>query len=223
MPLNNMPGPLQRLRIRHTKESALKYISHLDLMRVWERIFRRAAIPIAYSEGFNPRPKIASAAPLSVGYSSEAELLDIRLTRRLSPLNVVEQLSPQLPQGLRITSVEEIPLTLPSLQSQMRQAEYQARLMTTSSPEEIRGHIEALLAEKSIPWQRRHKGKIRSYDLLPLIDDLWIAGQWDKGIILGMRLQLSSQATGRPDDVLEALGCRKDTLSVHRTRLIWDD
>jgi len=223
MPLNNLPGPLQRLRIRHTKESALKYSSHLDLMRIWERVFRRAAIPIAYSKGFNPRPKITSAAPLSVGYSSEAELLDIKLTRRLPPLNVVEQLSPQLPEGLRIISVEEIPLALPSLQSQMRQAEYQVRLMTASSLEKIRGHIEALMAEKSIPWQRLHKGKIRSYDLRPLIDNLCIEGQWDEGVILSMRLQLSSQATGRPDDVLEALGCRKDTLSVHRTRLIWDD
>ena len=223
MPLSNLHGPLQRLRIRHTKESALKYSSHLDLMRVWERVFRRAAIPIAYSKGFNPRPKITSAAPLSVGYSSETELLDIHLARRLPALNVVEQLSPQLPEGLRIMSVEEIPLTLPSLQSQMRQAEYQARLVTSSSPEEIQGHIKALFAEDSISWQRLHKGKIRSYDLRPLIDDLWIAGQWDKGIILGMRLQLNSQATGRPDDVLKALGYQEDTLSIHRTRLIWDD
>ncbi|MFH1926706.1 MAG: TIGR03936 family radical SAM-associated protein [Chloroflexota bacterium] len=223
MPLSNLPGPLQRLRLRHTKESALKYISHLDLMRIWERTLRRAAIPIAYSEGFNPRPKIVSAAPLSVGYSSEAELLDIKLARRLPPLNVVEQLSPQLPKGLRIISVEEIPLAFPSLQSQMRQSEYQVRLMTASSPEEIRGHIEALMAKKSIPWQRLHKGKIRSYDLRPLMDTLCIEGQWDAGVILGMRLQLSSQATGRPDDVLEALGYQEDILSIHRTRLIWDD
>jgi len=223
MPLSNLPGPLQKLRIQHTKELALKYSSHLDLMRIWERIFRRAVIPIAYSRGFNPRPKLVSAAALSVGYSSEAELLDISLYRRLSPVKVLGQISPQLPEGLSIISVEEIPLALPSLQSQMRQAEYQVRLVTSSSPEEIRAHIEALLAETSIPWQRPHKGKIRSYDLRPRIDDLWVAGQWDEGVILGMRLQLSSQATGRPDDVLEALGYRKDTLSIHRTRLIWDD
>ena len=222
MPMSNLPGALQRLRIQHAKESPIKYISHLDLMRVWERALRRAAIPLAYSLGFNPQPKMAFAAALPVGYSSEAELLDISLFRRLSPLNGMKQLSPHLPKGLRIISIEEVPLRLPSLQSQMRQAEYRIRLMTEASPKEIRGQVEDFMAAESIPWQRPHKSRTRSYDLRPLIDHLWIENQWDEGIILGMRLQLSSQATGRPDDVLKALGYRKDALSIHRTRLIWD-
>ena len=219
--MRNASRVLQRLRIQHAKEPPINYISHLDLMQVWERALRRARIPLAYSQGYNPRPRMAFAAALPVGYSSEAELLDIRLFRRLPPLNAVKQLSTQLPEGLRIISVEEIPLAFPSLQSLMRQTEYQVRLVTHSSPAEIRGHIKALMAENSMPWQRPHKGKIRSFDLRPLIGDLWIESQWDEGIILGMRLQLSSRATGRPDDVLRALGYHKDTLSIHRTRLIW--
>jgi radical SAM-linked protein len=223
MPMSDPGMILQRLRVRHSKESLAKYISHLDLMRVWERALRRAAVPVAYSRGFNPRPRMAFAAALPVGFSSEAEVLEVSLTRPLPPLDFVKKVSPQLPEGVSISSVEVVPLTLPSLQSSMRQAEYLVRLATDAPFHAIRGRMQRLLSVESIPRRRRHKGKIRSYDLRPLIDDLWLEGRSEDGIDIGMRLQLSSQATGRPDDVVEALGYAEDAVSIHRTRLIWDE
>ena len=223
MPVSNSGMVLQRLRVTHRKESLAKYISHLDLMRVWERALRRAGVPVAYSHGFNPRPRIVCAAALPVGFSSEAEILEVSLTRPLPPLDFVKKVSPQLPEGLSISSVEAVPLTLPSLQSSMRQAEYRVRLATDAPLHTVRGRIQRLLSVESIPRRKRHKGKMRSYDLRPLVDDLWLEGRSEGGINIGMRLRLSSEATGRPDEVVDALGYADQVLSIHRTRLIWDE
>ncbi|KPK23033.1 MAG: hypothetical protein AMJ70_04475, partial [Dehalococcoidia bacterium SG8_51_3] len=72
---------MQRLRIKYCRGEELKYISHLDIMRLWQRALNRAGISLAYSEGFHPHPKISLAAPLAIGVTSEAELMDVTLTR----------------------------------------------------------------------------------------------------------------------------------------------
>ncbi|MYG90977.1 MAG: DUF2344 domain-containing protein, partial [Chloroflexi bacterium] len=85
-----------RIHIRFAAEGPLKYVSHLDLMRVWERVFKRARLPLATSHGFSPRPKIALAAPLAVGVTSEAELLDVLLTERVDLAETMHRLSGEL-------------------------------------------------------------------------------------------------------------------------------
>ncbi len=87
---------IYRLRLKFSRGEELKYISHLDLMRLWERALRRARIPIAYSEGFSPHPRLSLAAPLALGITSEAELIDIFLERRLAPGLLTSALPPQL-------------------------------------------------------------------------------------------------------------------------------
>ena len=87
---------VQRLHIRFAAEGPLKYVSHLDLMRVWERVCKRAGLPLATSHGFSPRPKIALAAPLAVGATSEAELLDLLLTARVDIGETMTDLSREL-------------------------------------------------------------------------------------------------------------------------------
>ena len=77
--------PKQRLRLRFSKGEQLKYISHLDLARAWERAFRRAGLPVAHSQGFNPRPRLQIAAALPVGVTGRAEYLDVWLTEALVP------------------------------------------------------------------------------------------------------------------------------------------
>src|SRR4030042_1136628 len=76
---------MQRLRLKFSRGQELKFLSHLDLMRLWERALRRAGLPLAYSEGFTPHPQIALAAPLLVGVTSDAELMDVSLSRWVSP------------------------------------------------------------------------------------------------------------------------------------------
>ena len=115
---------VQRLQIRFAAEGPLRYVSHLDLMRVWERVCKRAGLPLASSRGFSPRPKIALAAPLAVGVTSECELLDLLLTERVDLEETARSLAPELTAGLRLIEVSESPLKQPSLQSMVRAASY---------------------------------------------------------------------------------------------------
>jgi len=211
----------QRLRITFAKGEPIKYISHLDLMRTWERALRRAQVPLAYSEGFNPRPKISIAAPLPVGFTGRGEVMDIVLSRRTSPYNLAKRLKPQLPPGLEILSVEEVYLSLPSLPSQMRYAEYRVVVEWAEAPEGMEKRVEQVLSAQSLPRQRERKGKVTAYDLRPLIDDLWIEGCQGAACVLGMRLQSDSQATGRPDELLEAMGLGELPRSIERTRCVF--
>ena len=215
------PTIQQRLRITFAKGEEIKYISHLDLMRLWERTLRRARVPLVYSHGFNPRPKIAVAAPLPVGFTSRGEVMDIVLERRISPYNFAKGLVPHLPPGLEVLSVEEVYPKLPSLQSQVRAAEYRVTVSWDGSQEEMEGKLLAeqvrqLLVAKQLPRQRRGK----DYDLRPLIEDLWVEGKETDGWVLGMRLRAGSQGTGRPDEVLDALGLAEKLYVVRRERLL---
>jgi radical SAM-linked protein len=221
------PTTQQRLRITFAKGEEIKYISHLDLMRLWERTLRRARLPLAYSHGFNPRPKIAVAAPLPVGFTSRGEVMDVVLDRHISPYNAVSTsefakgLVPHLPPGLEVLSVEEVYPKLPSLQSQVRAAEYWVTVFWDGSQEEMEGKLLAeqvrqLLVTEQLPRQRRGK----DYDLRPLIEDLWVEGKEADGWVLGMRLRAGSQGTGRPDEVLDALGLAEKLYVVRRERLL---
>jgi radical SAM-linked protein len=229
----------QRLRITFAKGEPIKYISHLDLMRTWERALRRAKVPLAYSEGFNPRPKISIASALPVGFTGRGEVMDIVLSRHISPYNLIKRLKPHLPPGLEVLSVEEVYLRLPSLQSQMRYAEYRVVVESEETLAEMEKRVEEMLSAQSLPRQRERKGRVTEYDLRPLIDDLWIEGLGSvsspdqssvsspdrrcegTACVLGMRLQSDSQATGRPDEVLEAMGLGEVPRSIERTRCLF--
>lgn len=225
-----LPKTRQRLRITFAKGEPIKYISHLDLVRAWKRALRRAQVPLAYSEGFNPQPKIAIAAPLPVGFTGRGEVMDIVLSHHTSPYNLAKRLKLHLPPGLEILSVEEVYLSLPSLPSQMRYAEYRVVVESAETLAEMEKRVAQVLSAPSLPRQRERKGKVTGYDLRPLIDDLWIedlgsARSPDRRhegtvYLLRMRLQSNSQATGRPEEVLEAMGLGDVPRSIERTRCV---
>ncbi len=211
---------MMRLRIFFTKEGDLKYISHLDLMRLWHRAFRRAGIPLAYSGGFNPQPRISIAAPLPVGVTSHAEMMDVYLERRISPEVVSSALQAQLPRGIRILKVQEIWPGLPSLQSQVRFVEYQVLFPRAGrSLDEVREAIAALLSKKTLPWEHMRDKEVRRYDLRQLIDDIWISEWGEEEFVLGMRLRFDNTGGGRADQVASALGL-PEPKAIHRTRII---
>ena len=198
----------------------MKFVSHLDIMRLWQRALNRAGISLAYSEGFNPHPRISLAAPLAVGVTSEAELMDIILTKSASPHFFTDAVSQQLPPGVEILQVYPIALNMPSLQSQVRYAEYKVELETEKGQKDIESAITSLLALKHLPWQHQRDTGPRSYDLRALIDDLWLI-DWHNGhCILGMRLRCDNSGSGRPEQVTAALGFSHYPLSLHRTKLI---
>jgi radical SAM-linked protein len=211
---------MQRLRIRFSRGEEIKYISHLDLMRLWQRALNRAGIALAYSEGFSPHPRMSLALPLALGVTSDAELMDIVLEKFTSPHSFQAAVSRQLPRGIAIGGVFNTPLSLPSLQSQVRQAEYTVAIATDKDKSEIESAIESLLDKESLPWQHQRDTGPHKYDLRALIDDLWLI-DWRQGFCnIGMRLRCDNTGSGRPEQVAAALGFEKYPDSIHRTKLI---
>ena len=210
----------QRLRIRFSRGEEIKFISHLDLLRLWQRALNRAGVSLAYSEGFNPHPRMSLAAPLALGVTSEAELMDVFTGKWSSPHAFTAAVGRQLPRGIEITGVYSVPLTLPSLQSQVRYAEYTVRLATAQGEEDVQSAVRSLLTKESLPWEHQRDTGPRRYDLRALIEDLWLI-EWQPGLCaIGMRLNCDSNGTGRPEQVAAALGFEKYPESIHRTRLI---
>jgi radical SAM-linked protein len=211
---------MQRLRVTFSRGEELKYISHLDLMRLWQRALRRADIPLVYSQGFSPHPRLSLAAPLAVGVTSSGELIDIFLERRVSPHFFIKVVREQLPRGIDISEVVEVGLGLPSLQSQVRSAEYRVVVETDKKPNEVENAIASLLSSDKLPWQHNRDKEVRRYDLRTLVDDLWLIEYHSSEFIIGMKLRCDSSGTGRPEQVLSALGFTVHPKSIHRTKLI---
>jgi len=211
---------MQRLRIRFSRGEEVKFISHLDILRLWERVLRRAQLPLAYSEGFSPHPRISLAAPLAVGVTSEAELMDIFVTKQVSPHWFATAASQQLPPGIEILGVYQIALTMPSLQSQVRYAEYRVEVETERGPKEIESAVSSLLSLEHLPWHHQRDTGWRNYDLRALVDDLRPIDWHHPYCTIGMRLRCDSSGSGRPEQVVSALGFIHYPQSIHRTKLI---
>jgi radical SAM-linked protein len=211
---------MQRLRIKFTRGEELKYISHLDLMRLWQRALNRAGIALAYSEGFNPHPRMSLAAPLALGVTSEAELMDVVLAKFISPHTFTATVGRQLPPGITIQQVYHAPLTMPSLQSQVRFAEYTVGVATEKGKPEIEAAITDLLKKETLPWQHQRDTGPHKYDLRALIDDLWLIDWSDGRCNIEMRLRCDSSGSGRPEQVAAALGLTRYPDAIHRIRLI---
>jgi radical SAM-linked protein len=209
---------MNRLRIRFRRGEELKFISHLDLIRVWQRAFRRAGVDLAYSEGFNPHPRLSLAAPLALGVTGEAELMDVYTVKAMSGQAFCSLVSFQLPAGLEIVQVMTIPLDAPALQAQLRFAEYEVKVQTPH-PETMKAVLDNLLALESLPWQHQRDTGVKSYDLRKLIDGLCLVSSADGQAVIGMRLRCDTGGAGRPEQVVKALGL-DEPLSIHRTRLI---
>jgi len=209
---------MQRLRLTFSRDERLKYISHLDLMRLWHRALRRAGIPLAYSQGFSPQPRLSLAAPLALGITSDSELMDIYLERRVSPHFLIKTVSEQLPPGIEVKEVVEVGLGWPSLQSQVRHIEYEVRVESEKPPAEVEASLRELLGKKTLPWQHARDKEIRRYDLRQLIDDLWLVDWQPSECTLGMRLRSDSEGSGRPEQVAAALSFAPPR-SIHRTRI----
>ena len=189
-------------------------------MRLWERALRRAEIPLAYTEGFSPHPRLALAAPLALGVTSEVELMDVLVSRPVSPHWFTSAASQQLPPGIEILGVQPVALIMPSLQSQLRFTEYRVGVATEKEPVDIKSAILNLLSLEHLPWHHERDTGRRNYDLRALIDDLWLIHWQPPDGTLGMRLRCDSGGSGRPEQVARALGFSQHPQSIHRTKLI---
>ena len=214
---------MQRLRVKFNRGEEIKFISHLDIMRLWERALNRAQIQLAYSEGFSPHPRLSLAAPLAVGVTSEAELMDVFVTELVSPHWFTAAVSQQLPPGIEILGVYQIGLGMPSMQSQVRYAEYRVKVETIEETKDVESAVATLLSVENLPWYHQRDTGRRNYDLRALIDDLWLVDWHYTYCTIGMRLRCDSGGSGRPEQVALALGFSHYPKSIHRTKLILKD
>jgi len=225
--------PRQRVRIRYAKEERIKFISHQDEFRAWERALRRAGLPLLYKQGFNPQPHIQFASPLGVGFTGLREPVDITFAPPVPLPELHERLAASLPPGLTVRDLAEVPLKTPALQSQLIGADYAIRLFAeadeTIDGEPVAAAIErriaALLQETEIWRERERKGKRYRYNLRPLILELAYQGydEAEEEHRIFLRVQQRAGATGRPDEVVAALGLDSYPRSLCRERLYFAD
>jgi radical SAM-linked protein len=186
-----------RVRITYAKQGMLRYTGHLDLQRVWERVLRRSTLPVLYSQGFNPLPRLQLAGALPLGIESACEVMDFWLGERLELMAVAQALKVALPPGMDISDVCEVDLHAPALETQLKSAEYRVTFKETVDKIELEKKVAELLKADSLPRERRGK----AYDLRPLVEGLRI--EPDGG--LWMKLAVRPGATGRPEEVLAIL------------------
>ena len=205
-----------RIQITFTKQGALRYTGHLDLHRLWERAARRAKLPLAYSQGFHPQPKMSIAAALPLGFSSRCEVLDMRLERDIPLGGLRDKLQGTLPSGIQVLSIEQTDDRAPALQTQVVSAEYEVQLTEAIDGSELKRRIDSIIESEAIIRTRRDK----EYDLRPLIESLTsVSSPEGRGEKISMRLSAREGATGRPEEVLDVLGISFEETRIERTSL----
>jgi radical SAM-linked protein len=205
-----------RIRITFIKNGAMRYVGHLDLHRSWERTFRRAGLPLAYSQGFHPQPRLNLACALPLGFTSQCEIIDAWLEEVLPLPQVRDALASTIPPGLEITRLESVEASAPALQTQVTSTVYIITFLDDIPDLEER--ISTVISANNLPRERRGK----PYDLRPLIEGISKLPQDINGKTR-IQLQLSARegATGRPEEFLAAMGIKYETTRVHREVLMF--
>jgi len=209
-----------RLAIRLAIDGDLRFISHHDALRLFERGLARAELPMVYSAGFNPRPKLSLPVPRAVGMATEDDLLVIQLSDRLAPDVVVRRLADQMPEGVRLGDVWELP---PSGSVQPERVRYEVGLPTPCAISVATAVGRLLSAEQWLihrvvkpAGKRRRSGK--TVDLRAYVCEASVAGN-----ILAWTVRVTPNGSVRPAEVLEAVGLEPDLWRHHvrRTRIEW--
>jgi radical SAM-linked protein len=196
--------PVQRLRIRYAKRGRLRFVSHRDFSRAFERAVFRARIPMAYSSGFNPHPRISYMGAAPMGSASEAEYVEIALAKVIDPRQAHADIEEALPDGLDV--LEVVVSAGDSLADRLEASRWLVTLVDTPV-EEARRAVETLLATEEIIVERMTKKGLRSFDARAAIASLRVAEQptgESSCAILDVVLRHGSPSV-RPDDVLAAL------------------
>jgi radical SAM-linked protein len=192
--------PVQRLRIRYAKRGRLRFTSHRDFSRAFERAVFRARVPMAYSSGFNPHPRISYAGAAPTGSASEAEYLELALAEVVDPATIHASLAEALPDGLDIVEVVVSPGG--SLADLLEASRWQ--LEVPGAREDVEADVAAFLAAAVAPVQRMTKKGMRDLDARAAVHSLVVVGDDPPTVTLELVLRHLVPAV-RPDDVLTGL------------------
>jgi radical SAM-linked protein len=205
-----------KLRIRFRKAGDLRLTSHHDLMRCFERMLRRAALPFHCTQGFNPKPRLVFALPLPLGITGWDEVVDLELDAELPPEAVRDRLARECPPGLEVVRVQRIN---PGVRSHVRGVTYRIAVPPEKSGQ-VPERVADLLAAETC-WIDRIRPKPRRFDLRPYLDQVRLLPG-----ALEMDLRVTPHGTARPEEVLALLGLSDllaDGAILERTRLELED
>ena len=201
---------MQKVRVKFTKGPEVKFISHLDTIRTFERAIRRSGIPIAYSSGYNPRMRLAWGPPLSVGIESSCELVDLFMETWVNPGRLKETLAPSFPKGFDIIEAEIADAKGPSLDTYLNRAEYSV-LIQSGQAEQLRHKAEEILKRENIDVEK--KGKI--VNKRPMLHGIKVM---EDPLRIEMTLQVGASGTLKPKEVTQLLD-GITAKGIKRTRL----
>ncbi len=204
------------MRSRFYKKGDMVFISHLDLIRVFERAIRRADIPVAYTQGFNPHPIMAFATALGIGVASEGEYIDIKLSDNMSSELFMNELNSVLPEGLKIIKSKVITNKAKSLMSIICSSTYLVKLKTKKllNETDIKQHIKNLLdreviielrQKKQRRGHRSRKPEFREIDIRPFIKSIELFSLSGQEVLLKMHLAAGSRGNLKPEVVVDKL------------------
>jgi radical SAM family uncharacterized protein/radical SAM-linked protein len=218
-----------RFRIEFAKGATMRFLSHLDLMRTWERTLRRSGLPLAFTQGHHPHIKMSFGPPLPLGFRSRAEVFDLELSRPPG-VDLAERLNAVLPDGLTVSGFRPILYKTPSLMSQLEGASYRVRFPGSFLAEagiapgalrsELHERVSRLLARDVVLVRRVSEDKAREFDAKPSIVALH-ASLDEAPAVLDLHLRFTLRAAARPDDLIGLLVPEADprTVDVERTAL----
>lgn len=197
---------LQTIRCLLAKNGEARFIGHLDLARAVERAARRAALPLAHTEGFNPRPRISFASALALGATSEGEVVDFTLREPVPVAEFLARLRPQMPPGLALLAAREVPAKGPSPAQLLRWSAY--RLVLAGGPPALdwRAVVGGFLGSDECIVERAGKdGRPVLVDVVPLVRDLQLLEAEDGHAAVSVLLRAGGQDNLRPAELVQAL------------------
>lgn len=203
-----------RMIVRFGKNPRLRFISHLDLQRFFQRALNRTGLPIAYSQGFNPHPVMAFASALALGWTSEYEVLDIKLGAPMGRKRAEEAMSAALPDDLPVLQVKMVEDKLPSLMPMVHASEY--RIENSGVTAEM---IREFLDKDEVKAIRKTKSGEKEINIRPLAYELRAEND-----VLFAKLALTDKDTLKPDLLIKSLtGGENENLRIHRIALLAKD
>ena len=199
-------GIKRKIRLKFRKVGEMRFLSHLELVHLFYRASKRADLPLFFSEGFHPMPRIIFATALPVGMESLTEIVDMECEEKITPTEVMKRLNQTLPPGIEIMDAEEVPLFF-HLSSLPYPSVYWIPLDRLLSKEEAISKIKKALDEKEILVHQERDGKRRSVDIRPLIEKMEIKGKKGEKPQWGMELILRrvNGRTAKPTEIVGAV------------------
>lgn len=189
----------QNIRIRFSKQGDVRFVPHRDTMRLFERALRRAALPLAMSQGYNPHPRLSLPMPLSVGMAGANEVADFGLRQWVRPAEAGERLQAELPAGIRISSIQS---TRPNPGRRPSELSYRVPLLP--------GHclsqeaIDRFLGLEEAVVRRPGKNGFKEVEVRQFVKAVRLMGD-----SVALLLAYSDRGTARPEEVMESLGCHE--------------